>query len=94
MNLTKEQIEWIIAEVIRRLRQLESNERAAVSSETPDNTAELRLNDKIVTLRSIENRLNGVSRLLVAPRTIVTPAVKDELKARKVELITENTNRR
>ena len=90
MNLTDQQIEWIISEVIRRLRQLESNERAALSSGTPDNAAELRLNDKIVTLRSIENRLNGISRLLVAPRTILTPAVKDELKARKIELITEN----
>lgn len=82
MTLTKEQIDWIVAEVIRRLA-------AAASRSAADSTssADLRIAERVITLRTIEKQLSGVKRVVVPPKSVVTPAVKDELKARKIDLI-------
>jgi hypothetical protein len=88
MTFTEQQIEWIVMEVLRRLGvmgDVKTSARAAAANE-------LRLEDRVVTLRSIEGRLSDVTRLVVGPRAIVTPAVKDELKQRKVELIMADKN--
>jgi hypothetical protein len=87
MTFTQEQVERIVVEVIRRLGLLEDSATRVAVGERSSTTAELRLSDKVITTRTIENRLTGVSRLLVPPKAIVTPAVKDELKARKIELV-------
>ena len=76
MTFTEEQVAAIVVEVIRRLRLLDSNQGVAVD-ERSSTTAELTLTDKLVTTRTIETRLSGVSRLLVNSRAVVTPAVKD-----------------
>ena len=78
MTVTLEQLEWIVQEVIRRLRLLDSN--------LPP-TDELRLTDRVVTLATLKDRLANVTRVSVPPRAVVTPAVWDELKHRKIELI-------
>ena len=86
MTFTEEQVAAIVVEVIRRLRLLENDQGVAVG-ERSSTTAELTLTDKLVTTRTIENRLTGVSRLLVSKRAVVTPAVKDELKEHQIELV-------
>lgn len=86
MTFTPEQVETIVLEVLRRLGLLQGQARVAVG-ERSSTTAELSLSEKVVTLRSIEGRLAGVQRLIVARRAVVTPAVKDELKQRKIELV-------
>jgi hypothetical protein len=86
MTFTEEQIAAIVVEVFRRLRLLESNQGVPVF-ERSSNTADLTLTEKLITTRTIENRLSGVSRLLVPKRAVVTPAVKDELKKRQIELV-------
>jgi hypothetical protein len=90
MTFTPEQVETIVLEVLRRLGLLEGNAGVAVG-ERGSTTAELSLSEKVVTLRSIEGRLAGVQRLVVARRAVVTPAVKDELKQRKIELVRQNS---
>lgn len=82
MTLTKEQIDWIVAEVIRRL--------AVAASRGPTESAtstDLRLTERVVTLQTIEKQLSGIKRVVVQPKSVVTPAVKDELKTRKIELV-------
>ena len=95
MTLTEEQIDWIVAEVIRRLSlavKQAANDvvvaRAANhgSVESPSN-ADLKLTERVITLRTIEKQLAGVKRLVVQTKSVVTPAVKDELRARKIELV-------
>ena len=86
MTVTPEQLEWIVQEVIRRLKSAADDERVAVG-ERSSTTADLRLIEKVITLRSLEGRLNGVTRVMVGPRAVVTPAVKDELKRRTIELV-------
>lgn len=81
MNLTPEQIEQIIREVLSRL--------VAASSGGPSTTpaAELALSERLVTLRDVEGRLAGVARLSVGPRTVVTPSVRDLLRQKKIEFV-------
>jgi len=84
MTFSEEQVEWIVAEVLRRLGVAVGRE-----ANRGKGGAELRIADRVVTMRSIEGRLTGVSRLIVKPRTVVTPAVKDELKVRKIEMVVQ-----
>jgi hypothetical protein len=91
MTFTPEQVETIVLEVIRRLGLLETNstrERGTETNPTRERGSdELTLKDKVVTMRLVEGRLSGVTRLFVNAKAIVTPAVKDELKQYKVELV-------
>jgi hypothetical protein len=90
MSLSKEQLEWIVQEVIRRLlsQGVAVSERVGVAGgERSSTTAELAVNDKVITLRTIEGKLNGVQQLRVPSQAVVTPAVKDELKQRRITLV-------
>jgi hypothetical protein len=90
MMFSEQQVEWIVVEVIRRLRLLEASNENLAEIERRSTTAELVLKDRVVTLRLLEGRLAGISRLVVPPRAVVTPAVKDELKARKIQVVTRD----
>jgi hypothetical protein len=96
MTFTPEQVERIVLEVIRRLDLL-STGSAAVGEQTgvapskhSSTTAELTISDKVITMRSVEGRLAGIERLVVAAKAVVTPAVKDELKKHKVQLVRQS----
>lgn len=82
MTFTKEQVETIVLEVIRRLGMLD---RKPVQP-----AADLRLDECVITMDSIKGKLTGVSRLVVNRRSIVTPSVKDELKQRRIELVRQS----
>ena len=82
MTYSEEQVEWIVTEVLRRLGVTQSEQRPASI-----HGGELHVADRVVTMRLVAGRLNGVSRLVVPLRAVVTPAVKDELKQRKIELV-------
>jgi len=78
MTVTPEQLEWIVQEVIRRLRAADGNPPAA---------GDLRLTDHVVTLTALKDRLTSVRRVVVPAKAVVTPAVRDELKSRQIELV-------
>jgi hypothetical protein len=82
MTFTEQQVEWIVMEVLRRLEVAVDGKEMMKAR----NGSELKLSDRVVTLRSIEGRLSSVSRVVVLPGAVVTPAVRDELKVRKIEL--------
>jgi hypothetical protein len=85
MTFNEEQVEWIVAEVIRRLRRMNGTNNQTASSVTE----EVRIPDRVVTLRSLDGRLKGIKRVWVRQRAVVTPAAKDELKTQKIELVFE-----
>ena len=99
MMYSEEQVEWIVVEVLRRIgvavgREANHGNSAphppwSAAPPTATQTTELRITDRVVTIRLIEGRLNGVTRMIVEPRAVITPAVKDELKQRSIELIRE-----
>ncbi len=96
MNLTPSQIEQIVGEVVRRLKVqlgatagLGASGGSGVTAGLSSSVAlqeELVLTENVITLKSVEGRLAGNKRLVVRPRAIVTPAVRDELKKYKVAL--------
>ncbi len=89
MNLTPSQIEQIVGEVVRRLKeQTKASEKGATagSSSSVGAENELVLGESVITLQSVDGRLAGNKRLVVRPRAIVTPAVRDELKKYQVAL--------
>jgi hypothetical protein len=83
MTFSEEQVEWIVAEVLRRLG-VAGEERSSSA------VAELRVTQRVVTMRLIEGRLTGVKRVVVNRRAVITPAVKDLLRHRKIELIEDS----
>ena len=83
MTFNQEQVEWIVAEVMRRLGAIQ----VAGDDRSSSPASELRITDRVVTMRSIEGRLNGITSLVVNRRAVITPAVRDELKHRKIELV-------
>lgn len=96
MNATE--VENLVREVLRQLTAVSSAApgSTAVASpkppvETPrtapipSGTAVVR--DSLVTLASIEDRLTGITRMVVSSRAIVTPAVVDELRKRGISIV-------
>lgn len=81
MKLTEQEFERIVAEVIRRLKLLDAGQPAVAAGR------DLTISERVVTMQSLEGKLAGATRVVVQSKAIVTPAVKDELKQRKIELI-------
>jgi ethanolamine utilization cobalamin adenosyltransferase len=80
MTYSEEQVEWIVVEVLRRLRVAQPEQNTVAGEKT------LRIADRVVTMKVIEGRLSGVDQVVVQKRAVVTPSVKDELRKRKIEL--------
>ena len=85
MRITDEEIERIVREVIRRLTS------AGVQVDTVNST--LKIEGRLVTLATIEGRLEGIQKLVVMPKAVVTPSVRDELRDKKVELVRQTNTR-
>jgi len=81
MTFNEQDVERIVVEVIRRLGLL------GPATAAPANRNELTLAERVVTMRLLEGKLEGVARLVVPARAVVTPAVRDELNDRQIELI-------
>lgn len=47
---------------------------------------ELVVTSRVVTLSEVEDRLDGVRRLVVPPKAVITPAVRDVLAERRIQL--------
>jgi hypothetical protein len=48
---------------------------------------EIVVHARVVTMAEVAERLTGVRRVVVSPRAVVTPAVRDELRRRQVALV-------
>ena len=79
MRLADAEIERIVREVIRRLTS------AGVQVDTATST--LKIDKRLVTLATIEGQLEGIQKLVVMPKAVVTPSVRDELRDKKIELV-------
>jgi hypothetical protein len=97
MRLEPDQLEWIVREVVRRLHDTVSSgshpsagragEGGQCDQSSSHLNADLTVPDRIVTVSHLDGKLNGVARLHVARRAVVTPAARDLLKERGVELV-------
>jgi len=80
-----ELVEYIVREVIRRLAA-DGRYRLHASSQPPVRSQELNLTDRLVTLATLHGKLDGVTQITTARNSVITPAVRDELKNRKIVL--------
>ena len=91
MELSAQDIERIVSEVVRRLRQ------AGVDVQSKDADSSVRsveaaagttctLSEHVISMDSIQGRLDNVQQLVVGARAVVTPAVVDALRERKITL--------
>ena len=92
MSFTEADVERIVVEVIRRLRAMENPRGPSPSPVAHDRNAaplghDLVVTERVITMRAIDGRLSGVQRLLVPAKAVVTPAVRDELKKHRIELV-------
>ena len=96
LTATTEEIERVVREVIAQLGVASKTAAAPAPADAPPVVApaarhgDLFVDSRVVTLESISGRLHGAKRLLVSPRALVTPAVRDELRRRGVALVRES----
>ncbi len=80
MRFTEADIERIVQEVLRRL---------AAMNVLPQNTAvtTLTIASRLITLTELTGKLQGITRVDVQLRAVVTPAAKDYMRERGVQLV-------
>ena len=91
MDLSAQDIERIVSEVVRRLRQAgvdvqSQGDDASVSTAEEAVSTTCTLSEHVISLDSIQGRLENVQQLVVGERAVVTPAVVDALRERKITL--------
>jgi hypothetical protein len=91
MNLDPAAIDRIVQEVVRRLAALDPSLRSAALNEKSENVEKdsretLRLTERMIAWRTLEDRLVGVKTIEVLPNAVVTPLVRDLLKERRIRL--------
>ena len=91
-------IERVVEEVVRRLQQMQETESqpaglstgigvlAANSCRDDDDAATITLEDRVVTLRTLDARALLAKRLIVPSQAIVTPAAADLLRAHGIAI--------
>jgi len=82
-------VEYIVREVMRRLREMSHQSeppRGGSGSSPPTDTGKLVVADRVVTLATLEGRLEGVRSVVVQTKAVITPAVKDELRTKKIDI--------
>ena len=73
MTFSEEQLEWIVCEVVRRLLEIASKSVGETlpqqcSTGNEITLSELAINDRVITMRTIEGKLHGVSQVRITPR--------------------------
>ena len=103
MSERTKDVERIVREVLAELGQASGETVCPVPTATslrsapvtpdprsPNSEADndqLVVNRRVVTLSEVEGRLDGVRRLVVPPRAVITPAARDELLQRNIHLV-------
>ena len=94
MRLDADQLEWIVREVVRRLRldpplpPGEGRGEGALDSSPQPPAAHITFTQTLITTATLERQLAGIARVSVPPGAVVTPAARDLLKERGIELTT------
>lgn len=78
MNVTAAEIERMVRDVLSRM---------TAAAPTPNPTAALELASRVITLDDIDGQLAEINQLIVDPKAVVTPAVRDVLRQRRISLV-------
>ena len=84
MQYDAEFVEYIVREVIRRLTAGGANVAQGATEAAVPKT--LTLAGRLITLETLNGKLDGITEIAVLRRAVVTPAARDELKRRMIQL--------
>jgi len=82
-------IDGIVRDVLSRL----ASDAAKPEHDTGGHRDELILSGRVVALADVEGRLDGVRRLTIATGAVVTPSVRDRLRASGITLVRRAADR-
>jgi hypothetical protein len=91
VRLDPDQLEWIVREVVQRLRDdstrspLPEGEGLGVRGEAPKG-AHIVLTQTLITAATLYHKLAGVTQLTIPAKAVITPSARDLLKQHNVEL--------
>lgn len=80
MDFAPAQIELIVNRVLERLRNTRFPARGGQESN------ELRVTERVVTARLLHDRLTGIQKLVLEPNSLLTPAARDLLKDKGIQI--------
>ena len=88
-------IEWIVGEVMRRLMDVhgagkETKTKKPLEGKRSQASGQLRLSQRVVTTALLDGRLDGVRQVIVPVRAVVTPAVRDTLRKKRITIVSES----
>jgi hypothetical protein len=91
MAATQPDLEWIVREVVRRLSEQDAAVSPAVAESASSEAVaaaenEVWLEQQVVTLATLDGTLGTARRVVVTADAVVTPSVRDLLRAKGVEL--------
>lgn len=97
MTAANVDVEQIVRQVLRQLQGTSAPAASAVAAPTPvsapaPSCGELRLGEPVVTLSRLTGQLEGIATVIVGSAAVVTPAARDLLKQRGIELIRQSAN--
>ncbi len=67
-------VDQVVGEVLKRLQAKASSQR------------ELSISSRVVTLAELEGKLEGIKQLVVPAKAVITPAARDMLRQRKIDI--------
>lgn len=86
MSDAQYELEHIVREVLRRLRELERTGNNPAETAGTTDPATLSLAESVVTLDGLKGKLSGVKTLVMPRGAVITPSARDELKKQRIRL--------
>lgn len=87
-EITTQQIERIVREIVSRLNNGNAQVTQNGSSEKTENqVGTLTLTEKVVSVETLGGKLDNVSQLRLQPKAVLTPAARDELRDKGIEIL-------
>jgi hypothetical protein len=89
VRLDPDQLEWIVREVVRRLREGSSTSvlsTASAPAPLPSPDAHITLPQPLITTATLEHKLAGVTQITITKRAVITPSARDLLKENNIVL--------
>jgi hypothetical protein len=82
MSVSEADIDRVVREVLRRLAAMTPSPLEPAAAATT-----VSLTTRVVTMAELKRKLDGVQRVEVPYRAVVTPAARDYLRERGVQLV-------
>ncbi|HEY2881374.1 MAG TPA: hypothetical protein VGJ15_03050 [Pirellulales bacterium] len=87
MSNPNDQIDRIVSEVLSRLGRAPASGARTGQGTTSAASGELQLTEQVVSAAALSGRLNGVQRLVVSARAVVTPSARDLFREKNITLV-------